>query len=54
MIKHLVTQDNYSTPKYAWRNIAHLIPKDKVIWEPFYFDGKIGETPYGLGFPGHP
>ena len=50
MIKHLVTQDNYSTPMYAWRNIAHLLPKDKVIWEPFYLDGKSGRHLTDLGF----
>ena len=27
-------QDDWMTPKYAWENIAHLIPKDKKIWEP--------------------
>lgn len=27
--------DKYSTPKYAWEQVAHLIPKDKVLWEPF-------------------
>ncbi len=25
--------DDYYTPKSAWENINHLIPKDKVIWE---------------------
>lgn len=28
--------DHYYTPKYAWENIKHLIPKGKSIWEPFY------------------
>lgn len=23
----------YYTPKYAWENIKHLIPKDKIVWE---------------------
>ena len=36
-------QDDWMTPKYAWENIAHLIPKDKKIWEPFYGDGKSGD-----------
>jgi len=27
--------DDYMTPKYAWDNIKHIIPKNKVIWEPF-------------------
>lgn len=34
--------DDYMTPKSAWENIAHLIPKDKVIWEAFYGDGVSG------------
>ena len=32
----LKKHDDYMTPKYAWENIQHLIPKDKVIWEAFY------------------
>jgi len=27
--------DDYYTPKSAWEQIQHLIPKDKVIWEAF-------------------
>jgi hypothetical protein len=38
------------TPRYAWENVAHLIPKDKVIWEAFYGDGKSGEYLRELGF----
>jgi len=38
------------TPKYAWENIQHLIPKDKVIWEAFYGGGKSGEYLKELGF----
>jgi hypothetical protein len=38
-IKH----DDYMTPKYAWENINQYIPKDKVIWEAFFGDGKSGE-----------
>ena len=45
-IKH----DDYMTPKYAWENIKHIIPKDKVIWEAFYGDGKSGEILKELGF----
>jgi len=29
------SDDGWNTPAYAWKAIAHLIPKDKVIWEPF-------------------
>lgn len=42
--------DDYMTPKYAWENIQHLIPKDKVIWEAFYGDGESGKYLRDLGF----
>jgi hypothetical protein len=42
--------DNYMTPKSAWDNIKDLIPKNKIIWEPFYGDGKSGEYLKSLGF----
>ena len=35
--------DDYMTPKYAWDNIQQYIPKDKVIWEPFFGDGQSGD-----------
>ena len=34
--------DDYMTPKEVWESIAHLLPKDKKIWECFYGDGKSG------------
>lgn len=42
--------DDYMTPKSAWENIKHLIPKDKVIWECFYGDGSSGTHLRELGF----
>jgi hypothetical protein len=48
--KTFLKHDDYMTPKYAWENIAHLIPKDKTIWEPFYGDGKSGQYLSELGF----
>ena len=48
--KTFLKHDDYMTPKYAWDNIRHLIPVDKVIWEPFYGDGKSGEYLRELGF----
>lgn len=42
--------DSYVTPKSAWENIAHLIPKDKILWESFYGNGKSGEYLRELGF----
>ena len=38
------------TPKYAWENIKEYIPKNKVIWEAFYGDGKSGTYLEELGF----
>ena len=42
--------DDYMTPKSAWDNIKHLIPTDKVIWEPFYGNGQSGNDLRELGF----
>jgi len=41
--KTFMKHDDYMTPRSAWENIKQFIPKDKVIWEPFYGDGKSGE-----------
>ena len=32
--------DNYITNKYEWERIKDYIPNDKIIWSPFYCDGK--------------
>lgn len=44
--------DEYYTPKSAWENISHLIPKNKVIWEAFGTSSKIHSVRYlkELGF----
>ena len=42
--------DDYMTPKYEWENIQQYIPKDKVLWEAFYGDGKSGDYLRELGF----
>jgi len=42
--------DAYMTPKEVWESIAHLLPKDKILWECFYGDGKSGEYLTELGF----
>lgn len=44
------THDDYMTPKYAWENIKHIIPKDKLIWEAFYGNGQSGTYLKELGF----
>lgn len=48
--KKFAKHDDYMTPKYAWENIKEYIPRDKVIWEAFYGDGKSGEYLKELGF----
>lgn len=48
--KTFLKHDDYMTPKYAWENIQHIIPKDKLLWEAFYGDGKSGEYLKELGF----
>ena len=48
--KTFLKHDDYMTPKYAWENINHLIPTDKIIWEAFYGDGKSGQYLTELGF----
>ena len=42
--------DDYMTPKHAWEDIQHFIPKDKVIWEAFYGDGNSGRFLEELGY----
>jgi len=41
--------DNYATPAHAWRDIERFIPKDKVIYMPFYYDGSAKERMEALG-----
>ena len=42
--------DEYMTPPSAWEAIQKYIPKNKVIWEAFYGDGKSGDVLRTLGF----
>ena len=42
--------DCYMTPKIVFKSIAHLVPKDKIIWECFYGDGNSGKHLKELGF----
>jgi hypothetical protein len=41
--------DDYMTPQSTWNDIKKYIPKDKVIWEAFYGDGKSGQYLKALG-----
>jgi hypothetical protein len=45
-----VDADNYSTSKKGWEIIKDFIPKDKVIWCPFYCDGKQKDYFEEMGF----
>jgi len=42
--------DNYITNKTEWKRIEKYIPKDKVIWAPFYCDGKQKEYFEEMGY----
>ena len=42
--------DNYITNKYDWERIKDYIPKDKIIWSPFYCDGKQKEYFEDMGY----
>jgi len=48
--KTFLKHDDYMTPKSAWSNIQHIIPKNKVVWEAFYGDGTSGEYLKELGY----
>jgi len=48
--KTFQVHDDYMTPKYVWENIQQFIPKDKILWEPFFGDGTSGEHLRELGF----
>lgn len=47
---HQNVSDNYYSKKEVWEKIQQYIPKDKVIYEPFYGDGKSGQYLRELGF----
>tara|TARA_R110000796_G_scaffold130691_1_gene246340 strand:+ start:341 stop:823 length:483 start_codon:yes stop_codon:yes gene_type:complete len=42
--------DNYATDKLGWEIIKDYIPNDKIIWSPFYCDGKQKEYFEEMGF----
>jgi len=42
--------DNYATDKKGWEIIKEYIPKDKIIWSPFYCDGKQKEYFKEMGY----
>ena len=42
--------DNYTTDKMGWEMIKIFIPKDAVIWSPFYSDGNMKKYFDDMGF----
>ena len=42
--------DNYITNKIEWERIKDYIPNNKVIWSPFYCDGKQKDYFKEMGF----
>lgn len=48
--KTFIVHDDYMTPNSAWDSVKDFLPRDKVIWEAFYGDGKSGEYLSSLGF----
>lgn len=41
--------DNYATPAHVWKDIEQYIPKDKIIYVPFFLDGGTKQTYLDLG-----
>ena len=37
--------NDYYTPEYAWENISHLIPKDKIVWEACCLNSHKSKSP---------
>lgn len=48
--KSFKKHDDYMTPRSAWENIQHMIPKDKVLWEAFYGNGQSIQYLQELGY----
>ena len=44
------TSDDYETPTYIWNLILKHIPKDKIIYEPFYLNGRSGDYIKSQGY----
>ena len=39
-ISKATKNDDYTTPLSAWESLKHIIPKNKIIYSPFYNEGK--------------
>ena len=46
--KHFNVHNDYYTPKSAWENIQHIIPKDKKIWEACMLNSHKSKSPQYL------
>lgn len=44
------TNDKYETPEHVWDLVLDKIPKESVIYEPFYLNGKSGNYFKNKGF----
>lgn len=42
--------DDYETPNYIWDLILKHVPKNAIIYEPFYLNGRSGEYIKSLGY----
>lgn len=48
--KSFKKHDDYMTPRSAWENIQHIIPKNKILWEAFYGNGQSIQYLQDLGY----
>lgn len=48
--KTFTEHDDYMTPRSAWENIQHIIPKNKILWEAFYGNGQSMQYLQELGY----
>ena len=40
-----IVHNDYYTPEYAWNNIKHIIPKDKIVWEACMLNSEKSKSP---------
>ena len=45
---HFEIHDDYYTPKYAWDQISHIIPRNKVIWEACMLGAEKSRSPQNI------
>ena len=42
--------DNYETPSNAMELLLQFLPRDKILWDPFFCKGTVGDVFTRLGF----